>query len=86
MFKLWVKELGDNNNIKKQQTFEFKQDFDCRLLFAYMQIISNELKIETPVILSKHISEIEFFKRVIFLKSDFIDEVNFSKLEVEVYY
>ncbi len=83
MFSIWAKQLDDNNRIKKQDMFHFKQEFDGQLLFAYLQIICNEWKIETPVVLTKHIVHFMGFNSVKFRKEDFIDETTFSSLVLE---
>ena len=84
MFKLWAKEYDENNRIIKHQTFEFKQDFDIRFLHAYLEIICNELKTETPMILTSHYVTFNNFNRVKFSESDFVDSVDFKFLSVEL--
>lgn len=84
MFKLWAKEFDDDNRIIKNKTFEFKQDFDVRFLHAYAEVICNELKIETPIFLTNHYITFNNFNRVQFSKSDFIDEINFKTLSIEL--
>lgn len=84
MFKLWAKQYDENQRILKSQTFEFSQDFDVRLLGAYMQVICNEWKTESPMILSSHILSFDNFNHTRFSKTDFIDTVEFSYLTVQL--
>ncbi|MBR4124134.1 MAG: hypothetical protein IKR12_01035 [Clostridia bacterium] len=84
MFKMWAKEYDDNHKIIKNQTFEFKQDFDVRHLYAYMTVICNEFKTETPMVLTSHYVTFNNFNKVKFSKSDFIDGVGFKFLSVEL--
>lgn len=84
MFKLWVKEFDDNNRIIKHQSFEFEQDFDVRFLRAYIEVVCNELKIETPIILTSHYVTFNNFNRVKFSKSDFVDITDFNSLSIEL--
>lgn len=84
MFKLWVKAFDENGKIVKSQTFAFKQNFDAGYLYEYMQIVCGEWKTETPMILSSHYSNLANFGHVKFLKSDFVDKVDFSNLVVTV--
>ncbi len=84
MFKLWVKEFDDNNRITKHQSFEFEQDFDVRFLRAYIEVVCNELKIETPMILTSHYVTFNNFNRVKFSKSDFVDITDFNSLSIEL--
>ena len=84
MFKLWAKQFDENQKIIKNQTFEFKQEFDARLLGAYMQVICNEWKTETPIILKNHIISFDYFNHIKFNKTDFVDEVEFYYLTVQL--
>lgn len=84
MFKIWAKQYDENQRIIKSQTFEFKQDFDARLLGAYMQVICNEWKTECPIVLSSHIIGFDTFNHTRFSKSDFIDYVEFNTLSVQL--
>ena len=84
MFKLWAKQYDDNNRITKHQTFEFGQDFDVRFLRAYIEVICNEFKTETPIILKSHYVTFNNFNRVKFSKNDFVDSVDFYSLSIEL--
>ena len=84
MFRLWVKEIDDNNIIKKHKTYEFKQEFEVKFLREYLQVVCNDLKIETPIILNSHYVTFNNFNRVRFTQSDFIDEIEFTFLSVEL--
>lgn len=84
MFSIWAKKLDENNRIKQNEMFHFKQDFDENLLFAYLQIICNAWKIETPIILTKHIVHFAEFNTVKFRKDDFIDTTDFNSLVLEL--
>lgn len=84
MFKIWAKQYDQNQRIIKNQTFEFKQDFDARYLNAYMQVICNEWKTETPMVLSSHILSFDNFNHARFSKSDFVDTVDFAFLTVQL--
>ena len=84
MFKLWAKQIDENNKIIKNETFEFKQEFNSMHLPFYMQIICNEWKTETPMVLKSHVANMEFFNNVRFSKSDFIDTVEFKFLTIQM--
>ena len=86
MFKIWVKQYDDKNRIKKHQTFEFGQDFDVKFLRAYVEVVCNELKIETPMILTSHYVTFNNFNKVTFSQSDFVDDIDFEKLTIELIY
>ena len=84
MFKLWVTAFDENNKMVKNQTFAFKQNFDARFLYQYMQVVCAEWKTETPVVLKSHFANIANFGHVKFLKSDFIDEIEYKYIMVSV--
>ena len=84
MFKLWAKQFDDNNRIIKHKTFEFEQDFDVRLLHAYIEVICNEFKTETPILLTNHYVTFNNFNKVQFSQSDFVDIVEFKTLAIEL--
>lgn len=84
MFKLWAKEFDESGKIIKSHTFEFKQDFDVRLLRAYLEVICGEFKQETPMVLTNHYVNFNNFGRVRFSASDFVDHIDFKFLTVEL--
>lgn len=84
MFRLWAKEYDEKQRIIKSDVFEFKQEFDAKLLGAYAQVVCNEWKTETPMVLSSHIASFEFFNRVKFTKADFVDTVDFNFLTIQL--
>ena len=84
MFKLWVKQIDDNNRITHHKTFEFQQDFDVRFLRAYIEFVCNELKIETPILLNSHYVTFNNFNRVRFAENDFVDSTEFKFLSIEL--
>ena len=84
MFKLWVKQYDENNRITKHQTFEFGQDFDVRFLRAYIEVVCNELKTETPIILTSHYVTFNNFNRILFSQNDFVDVVDFKSMSIEL--
>ena len=83
MFKLWIKEIDDNNRITKHKTFEFQQEFDVRFLRTYIEVVCNDLKIETPILLNSHYITFNNFNRVRFAQSDFVDDIEFKFLNGE---
>ena len=84
MFKLWAKQFDENNKIVSHKTFEFQQDFDVKFLRAYIEVICNELKIETPIILTSHYVTFNNFNSVRFSKNDFVDTTDFKFFNIEL--
>ena len=48
--------------------------------------LCQELDLSRPLMLKKHLKEIEDFSRVVFHPSDFIEPVDFDRFEVEIFY
>ncbi len=84
MFSLWARIIDEDDKIIMQDVFEFEQDFVAGLLKAYLTIIANKFKIETPIVLTKHALFMQNFNTIKFVKEDFIDKVNFKTLILEL--
>ncbi len=84
MFKLWAKQYDENNRIIKHKTYEFSQDFDVKFLRAYLEVICNDLKIETPLVLTSHYITFNNFNKVRFCATDFVDIIDFKYFGVEL--
>jgi hypothetical protein len=84
MFSLWAKIFDDNDKIISNEVFNFKQEFDARYLYPYVVIIANKFKIETPIVLKKHINNLDGFNFVKFSPDDFVDKVTFKCLVIEI--
>lgn len=84
MYKLWAKKISKNhidNSIvvkNKENTSLLEKRDKC------LKEICQKLDISVPVWLKKHEQEFSQFKYVTFYPQDFIDEVDFDKLEVEL--
>lgn len=47
--------------------------------------LCHDLNLSRPVILKKHVRELEQFSHTVFLPADFIESVGFDRLEIELY-
>lgn len=83
MIKIWSKILKDNK-IQKDFTLSLKE-FNLDNIYEYLKDICYNLKIETPIILPKHKTQLEEFSVTRFNSSDFIDYINFDFLVLEYY-
>jgi len=84
MYKLWAKKIKSNKIInsivvknKEDISLEEKRD-KC------LKEICKKLDLSVPIWLKKHELEFSQFKYVIFYSQDFIDEIDFDKLEIEL--
>ena len=84
MYRLWAKTILNNktiNSIDVQTNENIPMDLKLKKCLAK---IFTKLDISSPVWLSKHDKEFKDFKKIIFYRDDFIDEVQFDKLEIEL--
>lgn len=85
--KLWGI-IRKNDKIQRQHAIEYEgltrdtaSDWD-----ELISPLCQELDLSRPLILKKHLMEIDEFSRVVFLPSDFIEPVDFDKFEIEIFY
>jgi len=83
MKKIWSKIIKDNK-IKKDFTLSL-DEFSIDNLYEYLKDICYNLKIETPIILPKHLSQLEEYNMTRFTSGDFIDFIEFDSLMIEYY-
>ena len=85
--KLWGI-IRKNDRIQRQHTLEY-QGLTRDAAVDWNELISplcQELDLSRPLMLKKHLKEIEDFSRVVFHPSDFIEPVDFDKFEIEIFY
>lgn len=84
MYKLWAKKftknhLTDSIVVKSNENITTSEKKD-----KCLKEICQKLDLSVPVWLKKHTLEFSEFKYVTFYPHDFIDEVDFDKLEIEL--
>lgn len=84
MYKLWARKIKKNNLIdsivvKNKENIPSQEKRD-----KCLKEICQKLDLSVPVWLSKHDLEFSQFKYVTFYPHDFMDEVDFDKLEIEL--
>ncbi len=84
MYKLWAKiinknRLVDSIVVKNKEDVAMSEKKD-----KCLKEICQKLDLSVPVWLKKHDLEFAKFKYVTFYPHDFIDEVDFDKLEIEL--
>jgi hypothetical protein len=84
MYKLWAKKIK-NNRIVASVTARNKEDIPVQQKRdRCFKEICKKLDISVPLWLSKHEQEFGQFKYVVFYAEDFIDDIDFDKLEIEL--
>lgn len=79
--KIWFKTFK-KSKLKLSKAFSFEEGTS---LFNMMVTSANDFDLPCPVILPKHERYIEDFGIVKFLKSDFIEEMPYDYVEVEIF-
>lgn len=84
MYKLWAKKIS-KNKIINSVTVSNKENININeKRDKCLKEICQKLDISVPIWLNKHELEFKQFKYVTFFPQDFIDEVDFDKLEIEL--
>ena len=84
MYKLWAKKIN-KNHLTDSILVKNKEEIDpSEKRDKCLKEICRKFDISVPVWLKKHDLEFSQFKYVTFYPQDFIDEVDFDKLEVEL--
>ncbi len=84
MIKIWGKTIK-KNKIKKSHTVEHYGRFSEDVVMDGINTICVEFDIPRPIMLNKHTRDINDFLMVKFFAEDFIEEVDFDRLEVNVF-
>ncbi len=85
--KLWGTVRKDNKIIR-QHTLEYADltRGTAKGWDGFIGQLCHELDLSRPVILKKHLKELEDFSRVVFRADDFMEPVDFDKFEIEIFY
>ncbi|MCH5161969.1 MAG: hypothetical protein J1G38_00575 [Clostridiales bacterium] len=80
--RIWAKTtVGDK--ITRNYMYTLDGPFDEARLFEYVCDITHALDIPTPIILQSHVYNFVHFNICKFLKSEFVDEVDFDFFTLE---
>lgn len=84
MYKIWVKKIKDNKIIDSL-VIENKENIDLKeKRNKCLSEACNKFDLSIPLFLKKHEDEFSQFKQIVFYPEDFIDEIDFDKLEFEL--
>ncbi|MEZ4358094.1 MAG: hypothetical protein R2876_05645 [Eubacteriales bacterium] len=83
MARLFIKQIKHEKIIATTET-KVTLPISASYLNDILSQVLRPLDIAVPIILSKHISEIKNFYKTSFLKDDFMENIYFSRLEVEI--
>ena len=81
MLKIWAKTYN-GDKIIKSKVVEFST---TRMLFYDMvKEVCQQMDIATPVVLNAHYDDMVHFRNCIFRQVDFVDAINFDRLQLEM--
>ena len=84
MVKIWGNIIR-RNKIAASAFLSFDEEPNLDMYMDAIQEICSELDLEMPMILSKHKNDMEVFNLAKFTPADFIEKVNFQRLEIEIF-
>ena len=85
MYKLWITTVVDGRITRSLLADWSITHTEDKALTIALDGACNELDLSRPIIMKKHINEISLFHRTRFLPEHFIENVDFDRMEVEVF-
>ena len=84
MIRLWSKLYKDHKIVKDVTLNTRAETMDYSLFFDYICEMAHALDAPSPVVIKTHIFNFAKFNFVKFVKSDFVESVNFDYMMVEL--
>ena len=83
--RIWLKLIQQHRTVRQAvREFDSLRPDSVSGWHAVLAEALNELDLACPVLLKKHISELERFSRTVFSPSDFMESVSFDRLALEI--
>ena len=84
--KIWGKIRRDNHTVKNDTVvIHVRSAFEVEDWSEPLAALCHKLNLSRPVILSKHVRDLEQFSHAVFLPSDFMEPVDFDRFEIELF-
>ena len=84
--KLWAKVIKDHKmSVDAVREFASARPSSAEGWHPILTELIKPLDLACPVILKKHVAELQRFSRTVFLRSDFMEAVDFDQLEIEIF-
>lgn len=81
--KIWLRIIA-NDKTKKHTVFETEDDIAVGDFLLALSNATDKVDAPTPVMLDSHVDRLNNFGIVRFYPDDFVEEVNFDKMEMEI--
>lgn len=82
MIRIWAKIITDNKLVK-DLIYESADNYNRDDFFEHISEICYRLNISSPVLIKNHYINFESFNNIKFLPRDFVESVDFDRLEIE---
>ncbi len=84
--KVWARIRKDNKTVGEHViAIEQKSAYEVENWAEPLGELCHELNLARPIILKKHVRNLESFNHTAFLPGDFMEKVDFDKLEIELF-
>ncbi|MBQ1683968.1 MAG: hypothetical protein II072_00445 [Clostridia bacterium] len=84
--KVWARIRKDNKTVAEHViAIPEKSAYEVENWAAPVGELCHELNLSRPVILKKHVRDLESFNHTVFKPGDFMEKVDFDRLEVELF-
>ncbi|MBR6108889.1 MAG: hypothetical protein IKQ36_04055 [Clostridia bacterium] len=84
--KIWGKIRRDNRTVKNETVvIHVKSAYEVEDWGEPFAALCHKLNLSRPVILSKHVRDLEKFSHTVFFPSDFMEPVDFDRFEIELF-
>ncbi|MBR4270985.1 MAG: hypothetical protein IKQ31_04885 [Clostridia bacterium] len=81
--KIWTK-IIKGEKILKDNVYTIEK-FNLNYIYDWLEEICHILDEPLPIILNKHLSHINEFNSTTFLPADFVENVNFERMVIEIF-
>lgn len=84
MFRLWAREFKDNRMLKDTVIEDDRDDTRTHKIFRALEEICLQFDLSKPIWLESTVSDFKRHSRTRFTQDNFIDEIDFDYLEIQV--
>ena len=84
MFRLWAREFKDNKMLRDTVFADDSQDTRTHKIFRALDQVCYEFDLGKPIWLEATVTEFKRYKKARFRQDNFIEEIPFDYLEIQV--
>lgn len=84
MFRFWAREIKENHILRDLEISDGGPDTRTHKVFAALDKICVEFDLSAPIWLQSNIDEFKRLSKTRFTKDNFVDDIEFDYLEVQI--